>query len=111
MARVFGFCLATLLVDFMHSDLQGISSWIFANALYELIERGAFGEHVGSWSVRFQRGLDQAYHDFQTYCREQGASHSQPRFTLSRLSMTSSQHWPDSKKQSSQHIGDHEVAS
>ena len=59
----------------MHSYLQGVGGWIFANAIYELVDAGAFGTHAGEWKVRIQKGLDCAYKTFLTDCHTQGVEH------------------------------------
>ena len=98
LARTVGFHLTMLLVDFMHSDLQGFGAWILANALFQMAEEGMFGIFAGPRDTRFKHALAQAYKLFIDYCRVHAIEHSQKLFNLTLIGMgTSDQQWPEFK--------------
>ncbi len=95
LARTWGFHLHMLLVDFMHSDLQGVGCWLLANALLEMAEEGRFGLHAGPWKTRLSKALSVAYRSFAAFCKGHFLDHSQKRFKPALLSMSSQADWPE----------------
>ena len=75
MARTHGFDHRMLLVDFMHSDLQGVGVWLLANALVEMVEEGKFGYSFGPWKLKMLRGLAVAFRKFLRYTHVNGIRH------------------------------------
>ena len=75
LARTHGFDHRMLLVDFMHSDLQGVGVWLLANALVEMVEEGKFGYSFGPWKLKMLRGLAVAFRKFLRYTHVNGIRH------------------------------------
>lgn len=78
----------------MHELALGVGPVAFANALLELTEHDAFGKFVGDWKTRTTAQLRIAHVLFKKYCKGAGLAHSQQRFTLPLLSMSSKDCWP-----------------
>ena len=93
LSQIIGFCILMLLVDFMHSDHQGVSSWTSANCLLELCLEGVFGTHAGDWQTRTNRSLRRAWLSFKTWAKDCKRGHSQRTFTCAMLSVGSGEHY------------------
>ena len=62
----------------------------------EICDEGMFGMHpeITEWKVRLGLQLSSAYAAFRAYCKANRVTCSQPRFTVSRLSLTTLQCYP-----------------
>jgi len=97
LARLTGFRLMMWLVDFMHSDLQGVGQWLLGNSLYIFAQQGRFGRFAGQWKIRINLALSHAYQAFKKHCADIGKHCRAKKFTVNMLGMTSDQCWPEFK--------------
>ena len=98
MAKLPGFVLGMLMVDFMHSDL---GCWISGNTLVELVASGRFGYlNIQAWTRRHELALRAAWIQFRAWAKANKVSHSVPCFNPARLSMASVHDWPELKGKS-----------
>ena len=98
LARIIGFHIIMLLVDFMHSDHLGVSQWSLANCLLELVAQGIFGRSTGDFQSRTNRLLRRAWLEFKEWAKGAGRKHSQRTFTCAQLSVGGgANNWPEFK--------------
>lgn len=96
LARLPGFHLDMIVLDYMHIVCLGVAQFLVGNALFELADSGRFGAAWGQlrqlqrWNLQLRLGWFQ----FKAWCRRNGHQASQHMFTAAMLSMTNSLDWP-----------------
>jgi len=96
LARIFGFSLDIIRIDFMHTDHQGVAGWLAAHGLLSAAQSRA--APTGTWQVRMDAALRQLFHLFVAWCHANLVEHSEREFSVTRLSLgKSAADWPDFK--------------
>ena len=89
-----GFHLWAITIDLMHVICLGVFHWLNGTILWELALEGRWGPEHTPWKEARGLQLERAFKEFRDWCRRRYITHSQCKFTLASLTMTSLQSRP-----------------
>ena len=96
LTKIIGWHLTTVLPESMHGGPLGCCPIVNGTCLLELCNLGFLGDAggPGPWAMRLGIQLSYAFEDLLTWSAQERKPHSQKRFTVAKLTLTSLQSFP-----------------
>eukprot|EP00974_Lingulodinium_polyedra_P064505 6232560-Lingulodinium_polyedra.AAC.1 len=93
-----GFHVSAVLPELMHAGALGVTQVLSGSILKELCDAGVWGDGVGAatntWQQQMQNQLIFAFEEFCAWTRAHHKPHTQKRFTVASMSLTTRLSWP-----------------